>query len=151
MQLTPPVVGLGWAILSALCLGIGTFFYKFSGRHMSPSNTTFFYYLFSFCLGFFVWTLTPDRGHVNRSALIWPALMALFLWASVWTFSSATLAIDMSVASTVRGLSFIPTVLLSVVVFHERPSLKTFIAMGLVGAAVLLLGWDTSERQDGEG
>jgi multidrug transporter EmrE-like cation transporter len=76
--------------------------------------------------------------------------MALFLCASVWTFSSATRAIDMSAASTVRGLSFIPTVILSVVVFHERPSLKTLVAMLLVVAAVLLLGWDASERHGGE-
>ena len=144
MQLTPSAIGLGWAILSAICLGTGTFFYKISGRHLSPSNTTFFYYLFSLALAFFVWISTPERGEVSRSALVWPALMALFLCGSVWTFSSATRAIDMSAASTVRGLSFIPTVLLSMAIFHERPSSKTFIAMGLVAAAVVLLGWDAA-------
>lgn len=151
MQLTPSAIGLGWAILSAVCLGTGTFFYKISGRHLSPSNTTFFYYLFSLVLAFVVWVFTPDRGEVSRSALVWPALMAFFLCGSVWTFSSATLAIDMSAASTVRGLSFIPTVLLSMAVFHERPSIKTFVAMGLVMAAVLLLGWDAADHSTGEG
>jgi len=77
--------------------------------------------------------------------------MALFLCGSVWTFSSATRAIDMSAASTVRGLSFTPTVLLSMAVFHERPSVKTFVAMGLVMAAVLLLGWDAADHPTGEG
>jgi multidrug transporter EmrE-like cation transporter len=72
--------------------------------------------------------------------------MALFLCGSVWTFSSATRVIDMSAASTVRGLSFIPTVLLSMAIFHERPSIKTFIAMSLVAAAVLLLGWDAADQ-----
>lgn len=147
MQLTPPIIGLGWAIASALCLGVGTFLYKISGKHLSPSSTTFFYYLFSVVLAFFVWVFTPDRGEVQRSALVWPALMALFLCGSVWTFSSATRTIDMSVASTVRGLSFIPTVLLSMAVFHERPSMKTLIAMSLVATAVVLLGWDASETQ----
>jgi drug/metabolite transporter (DMT)-like permease len=150
MNMTPSIVGLGWAVLSALCLGVGTFIYKVSGKHLSPSNTTFFYYLFSLVLASIVWVFTPERGEVQRSALVWPALMALFLCASVWTFSNATCAIDMSAASTVRGLSFIPTVLLSVAVFHERPSIKTFIAMGLVATAVLLLGWDASERQGSE-
>jgi len=144
--MNPSLLGLGWAIVSALCLGIGTFFYKVSGRHLSASNTTFFYYLFSLVLAFSVWVFTPDRGEVQRSALVWPALMALFLCASVWTFSSATRAIDMSVASTVRGLSFIPAVFLSMLVFHERPSLKTLIAMLLVAVAVVLLGWDASEH-----
>jgi drug/metabolite transporter (DMT)-like permease len=150
MQLTPSATGLGWAIVSALCLGTGTFFYKISGRHLSPSNTTFFYYLFSLVLAFFVWIFTPDRGEVSRSALVWPALMALFLCSSVWTFSSATRAIDMSAASTVRGLSFIPTVLLSMAVFHERPSIKTFAAMALVMVAVLLLGWDAADQRGTE-
>jgi drug/metabolite transporter (DMT)-like permease len=56
----------------------------------------------------------------------------------------------MSAASTVRGLSFIPTVILSVVVFQERPSVKTLVAMFLVAAAVLLLGWDASEHSGSE-
>lgn len=147
MQITPGLIGLSWAVVSALCLGIGTFFYKVSGKHLTASNTTFFYYLFSLVLAFFVWMTTPDRGEIQRSALIWPAMMAVFLCASVWTFSSATRAVDMSVASTIRGLSFVPTVLLSIAVFNEKPSLKTFIAMALVVIAVLLLGWDASERQ----
>jgi drug/metabolite transporter (DMT)-like permease len=150
MQMTPSMVGLGWAILSAVCLGIGTFLYKVSGKHLSPSNTTFFYYLFSLVLASFVWVFTSDRGEVQRSSLVWPALMAFFLSASVWTFSSAARSMDMSAASTVRGLSFIPTVILSVIVFQERPSPKTLIAMTLVAAAVLLLGWDASEHSGGD-
>jgi drug/metabolite transporter (DMT)-like permease len=150
MQVTPSIYGLGWAILSAVCLGVGTFFYKVSGRYLSPSNTTFFYYLFSLLLAFVVWLASSERGEVQRSALVWPALMAFFLCASVWTFSNATRAIDMSAASTVRGLSFIPTVILSVVVFQERPSVKTLVAMFLVAAAVLLLGWDASEHSGSE-
>ena len=150
MQLTPAIIGLGWAIISALCLGTGAFFYKISGKYLTPSNTTFFYYLFSLVIAFIVWIFTPDRGSVSRSALIWPALMAWFLCASVWTFSSATRLVDMSTASTVRGLSFIPTVLLSMAIFHERPSTKTFIAMILVAAAVLLLGLDAAEGPTSE-
>jgi drug/metabolite transporter (DMT)-like permease len=146
MHITPSVIGLGWAVLSALSLGVGTFLYKVSGKQLSASNTTFFYYLFSVIIAFFVWVSTPDRGEVERSALVWPALMALFLCASVWTFSSATRVIDMSAASTVRGLSFIPTVLLSVAIFQERPTIKSIIAMSLVATAVVLLGWDASER-----
>jgi drug/metabolite transporter (DMT)-like permease len=31
--------------------------------------------------------------------------------------------------------------------FHERPSMKVLIAMGLIVAAVLLLGWDATESR----
>lgn len=145
LKFNPQLLGFGLAIVSAVCLGIGTFIYKLSGRNLSPSNTTFFYYLFSFLLAFVVWLATPNRGEITKNSLLWPALMALFLCASVWTFSSATRVLDMSTASTVRGLSFLPTVLLSMVIFQERPSAKSVIAMMLVAVAVILLGWDAAE------
>lgn len=150
MQITPSLVGFTWAIVSALCLGVGTFFYKISGRYLSASDTTFFYYLFSTILAFFAWLFASERGEVERSALVWPALMAVFLCLSVWSFSSATRILDMSAASTIRGLSFLPTVLLSVVVLHERPSLKTCMAMVLIALAVLLLGWDASAHHEAD-
>jgi len=126
------------------------FFYKISGRYLSASDTTFFYYLFSTILAFFAWLFASERGEVERSALVWPALMAVFLCLSVWSFSSATRILDMSAASTIRGLSFLPTVLLSVVVLHERPSLKTCMAMVLIALAVLLLGWDASAHHEAD-
>lgn len=149
---SPQTTGYALAVLSALCLGVGTFIYKLSGKHLSASNTTFFYYLFSFVLASVVWIATPNRGDVTKQALVWPALMAVFLCISVWTFSSPTRAIDMSTASTLRGLSFLPTVLLSVLIFHEKPSPKALVAMLLIIIAVLLLGWDASEVDEkGEG
>jgi|688.fasta_scaffold600023_2 uncharacterized membrane protein len=143
--MSPALSGFLWAVVSALCLGIGTFLYKISSRSLGPSHTTFFYYLFSILLASVVWFLTPAKQAVDKSALLWPALMALFLCASVWTFSSAVRTIDISVASTVRGLSFVPAIILAFLLYGEKLTLKTVAAIILVTLAVVLLGLDTTK------
>jgi len=101
------LIGILWAGISALCLGVGTFLYRISSRTLGASDTTFYYYCFSVVLATAVWLLSAERSEtLDKSQLIWPALMALFLCASVWTFSSAVQTIDLSVASTIRGVSF---------------------------------------------
>jgi drug/metabolite transporter (DMT)-like permease len=146
--MSPTLIGVIWAIVSALCLGIGTFLYKISSSHLGASNTTFFYYLFSVVLASAVWFMTPEREPVEKANLIWPALMALFLCASVWTFSSAVQTIDISVASTIRGVSFVPAVLLAVTFYGERLTPKTSIALLLMLGAVVLLGFDDAKRAE---
>lgn len=140
--------GILLAVISALCLGVGTFLYKISSQSLGVSNTTFFYYLFSVILASAVWLLSPGREVFNRSALIWPGLMAVFLCASVWTFSGAVKTIDVSVASTIRGLSFIPAVTLAFFLYGERLTPKTIAAIILVCIAVVLLGFDARTRSD---
>jgi multidrug transporter EmrE-like cation transporter len=144
--MSPALVGFLWAIVSALCLGTGTFLYKISSRSLGASNTTFFYYLFSIVIATAIWICTPGKEAVEKHTLVWPALMALFLCASVWTFSSAVRTIDMSVASTVRGLSFIPAVILALVLYGEKLTPKSIAAIVLVLCAILLLGFDTVKK-----
>jgi drug/metabolite transporter (DMT)-like permease len=145
--MSPTLVGISWAASSALCLGVGTFLYKISTRSLGASDTTFFYYCFSVALATVVWLFSAERSaSLDKSQLVWPFLMAFFLCASVWTFSSAVQLIDISVASTVRGLSFVPAVVLGVVVYGERLTPRTVAAIVLVVAAVFLLGIDASEK-----
>lgn len=144
--MTPTLVGFLWAVVSALCLGIGTFLYKISSQSLGASNTTFFYYLFSIVLATVVWIVTPGKEAIQKGALLWPALMAVFLCASVWTFSSAVRTIDMSVASTVRGLSFIPAIILALVLYGEKLTPKSIAAIVLVLCAILLLGYDSARK-----
>jgi drug/metabolite transporter (DMT)-like permease len=97
------LIGILWAVISALCLGVGTLLYRISSRTLGASGTTFYYYYycFSVVLATAVWLLSAERSEIlDKSQLIWPALMALFLCGSVLTFSSAVQTIDLSVAST---------------------------------------------------
>lgn len=141
------LIGFLWAVVSALCLGVGTFLYKISTRSLSPSDTTFYYYWCSALLATVVWLLSADRvAPIERGHLVWPALMAVFLCASVWTFSSAVQTIDISVASTIRGLSFIPAAVLGLIVYGERLTPKAILAILLMAGAVFLLGSDLVEQ-----
>ena len=142
----PTLIGFAWAILSALLLGTGTFLYKISSRALGASNTTFFYYLFSMALAALVWVVSSGKETVHKPALLWPALMALFLSASVWTFSSAVRTLDMSTASTIRGLSFIPAVVLAIAFYGERPGPRTVVAICMIIVAVVLLGFETAGK-----
>lgn len=147
VHMSPTLVGMSWAVASALCLGVGTFLYKMSSRSLGASDTTFFYYCFSVGLATIMWLFSAERTTaLDKSQLVWPALMAFFLCASVWTFSSAVQSIDISIASTVRGLSFVPAVVLGVMMYGERLTPRTVVAIVLVVAAVLLLGIDASEK-----
>lgn len=141
------LIGMLWAVLSAICLGFGTFLYRISSRTLGASDTTFYYYCFSVVLATTVWLLSAERSEtLDKSQLIWPALMAVFICASVWTFSSAVQTIDLSVASTIRGVSFIPAVLLGIFFYGERLTPRTIVAIGLVAVAVVLVGTDATNK-----
>ena len=142
------LIGFIFAVISAIALGTGTFFYKISSRSLGAGHTTFFYYLFSTLMVFAVWIFISSKEPVNRTALIWPGLMAFFLCISVWTFSSAVRSIDISTASTIRGLSFLPSVVLAFIFYGERLTPRGLIAIFLVTIAVILLGTEGSESVD---
>ena len=139
-------IGFFWATISALCLGAGTFLYKISSKSIGAVNTTFYYYLFSIVIAFGLWIATPNKETFEKSALIWPALMAVLLCASVLTFSTSVKSIDMTVASTIRGLSLIPSVVLAFYLYGEKLNFRTSLAIILVICSVILLGWDSLQK-----
>lgn len=143
-MITPNITGFFFAILSMLCLGIGTFLYKQSTLELGPTHTMFFYYLFSIVLASLVWFLVADKPAVSKESLVWPALMALFLSSSVWTFSYALKTMEVSTASTIRGLSFLATLILAVLFYREELTLKDMVAVCFAVVAVVLFGLETT-------
>ena len=135
-------LGLTLAIISMVGLGISNFLYKKSSTAIGPINTTFFYYLFSFCIALIVWFLFREHGVLKYKELIWPASIAVFLFISVLSFTFAVKYIDVSVGSTIRCLAFIVTLVLALVFTKEHLSLKDFIALGLAIFAIILFGID---------
>jgi|TARA_B110000091_G_scaffold175736_1_gene190296 multidrug transporter EmrE-like cation transporter len=64
------------------------------------------------------------------------------LFFSVWFFNLSLRELDVSVAATIRGLFFLVTTVLAVVIAKEQPSTIGVVAMCLAAGAVLLLGID---------
>ncbi len=139
--------GLGFSLFSMITLGISNYLYKRSTELLGPTNTTFYYYLFSFTLASLVWLLFHEREEVTKSTLIWPALLAAFLFSSAWTFNYAVAYIDVAVASTIRSLCFVITIFLAVFLSHEHLTLKDWVAVGFAVVSVVLFGSGVNERR----
>ena len=135
--------GLLFSLASMLTLGVSTYLYKRSTDILGPTNTTFFYYLFSFTIAIVVWVLFRERDPIAISSLFWPALLAVFLFTSVWTFNYAVKFIDVSVASTIRSLSFAITILLAIYFSQEQLTMKDWVAVVFAVIAIVLFGSNT--------
>ena len=132
--------GLIFSLLSMVTLGVSNYLYKRSTEFLGPTNTTFFYYMFSSVLAVIVWLLFREKERVTAPGLLWPALLAVFLFISVWTFNYAVQFIDVSVASTIRSLCFVITIFLAIFLSQEKLTTKDWIAVVFAVLALILFG-----------
>lgn len=135
-------LGLLFIIVSMSCLGISTFIYKKSTEAVGPVNTTFFYYLFAFIMAGIYWLIFREEQPFSKTDLIWPLLVALFLFISVLTFNYAlSQLLPISIASAIRSLSFVVTIALAVIITREKIHPKDIVAIVLATAALTLFFW----------
>ena len=140
-------LGFIFAVVSMLTLGIANFYYKKSTQLLGPVNTTFYYYLFSFLIATTVWLALRERGFSSKPSyqdLVWPLIIAVFLFASVLSFNFSVKYINVSVGSTIRSMSFLVTIVLALLVYKESFAVKDYIATVLALAAVVLFAYDGS-------
>ena len=132
--------GLLFSLVSMITMGISNYLYKRSTEALGATNTTFFSYLFSVIIAMLIWSLFGEKQPFSYADLFWPALLAVFLFISVWTFNYAVQFIDVSVATTIRSLGFVVTILLAIFISHEKLSTKDWIAVVFAVIAVSLFG-----------
>ncbi len=137
--------GLAFAIGSMFFMGVSTFLYKRSTDALGATNTTLFYYLFSIVIATGVWLMFREKEPFSPTALIWPFIIAICLFLSVWFFNLSLLNIQVSAASTIRALFFIVTVALAVIFTKEQPGPLGVTGIGLAIVAVILIGIDQSK------
>ncbi len=136
------VQGFSLAIISMVGLGVSTFLYKQSTSAIGPVNTTFFYYLFSFIIATVVWFFFREGETFEKTKIIWPVLISIFLYTSVLSFNFAVKHLDVSIGSTIRSLSFVVTVIFALIFYKEQLHAKDFVALGFAIIAILLFGLD---------
>jgi len=134
--------GFAYALASMVLMGISTFLYKRSTDAIGATNTTFFYYLFSIIIATAAWVIFRERQAFPTSALIWPLIIAICLFSSVWLFTLSLSHIQVSTASTIRALFFVVTVALAIIFTQERPGPLGIAGIGLAVSAVILIGLD---------
>ena len=126
-------------------LGVANFYYKKSTQVLGPVNTTFYYYLFSFVIALTVWLAFREKEFSLKASyqgLVWPLIIAVFLFTSVLSFNYSVKYINVSVGSTIRSLSFLVTIGLAFLIYKETFAVKDYIAILLAIAAVTLLAYD---------
>ena len=103
-------------------------------------------FLLSFQYCYRVWCLAHVQGKstILTTALIWPLIIAICLFLSVWFFNLSLLNIDVSAASPIRALFFIITVALAIVFANEQPGPLGMAGIGLAIVAIILIGIDQS-------
>ena len=122
---------------SMVCLGVSTIFFEKNTLSIGAYNTTLLYYIsgtvFSLLLFFFV-KKTPILA---ISDLKWVFLASVFLFSSVYLFTLSLQKIDVSIAATVRALSFIVPVLVSFYFSSESISPKQVVGI-LMGVVAII-------------
>lgn len=134
-------MGIFSAIISMIFAGISAYLYKRCSPLLGPTNTTFFYYLSGFLIASVVWLLAREKAPIERGDLIWPFFTALSLFVSIWAFNYSLQTTNVSIASPIRGMSFVITALLAVWISHERLFLKDYLAMILALAAIIIFAY----------
>lgn len=140
-------IGFIFATISMVTLGVANFYYKKSTQLLGPVNTTFYYYLFSFVIALFIWVAFREKDFNPKSSyqsLIWPLIIAVFLFTSVLSFNFAVKYINISVGSTIRSMSFLVTIVLALLIYKESFALKDYIATLFTLIAVILFAHDGS-------
>ena len=138
-------LGIMFATVSMVTLGIANFYYKKSTQLLGPVNTTFYYYLFSFVIALTVWLAFREkefRLKASYQGLIWPLIIAVFLFTSVLSFNYSVKYINVSVGSTIRSMSFLVTIGLAFLIYKESFAVKDYISILLAVAAVTLFAYD---------
>jgi len=132
--------GFNLALCSMFFMGVSNYLYKRSTDSIGPTNTTFYYYLFSAVIAVFVWLAYREESIPSLSQLVWPFAVAISLFLSVWTFNLALGSLDVSIASMIRGLFFVVTFALAVFLSGETLTPRKLMATALAVIAVLVYG-----------
>lgn len=126
-------------ILSALASGVVTVLYKKSTNVIGPINTTFYYYLFGTIITFVVWIFFKRAEPVRVEDLVYPGLIAIGLSFSIISFNFGLAHAKVSIAGTIRSFSFVFTIVLALIFFKEKLTIKQIIGVVLAIASMLML------------
>lgn len=126
-------------ISSSLSLGISSIFFYKSTNSLGAVTTTLWYYLFGFIISLVIYFISKKEINTNYKHLVWPMLTAIFLTISVYTYNISLKTINVSVASTIRSLSFVFTIIIAVVFTGEVIDSKQLIGGVLTVIGVILM------------
>lgn len=135
-----------WALLSAFFAALTAILAKIGVRHVDPDMATLvrtaviLVLLFAFVTATGKWTAP---GSLSPSTWLFLGLSGLATGASWVCYFRALQIGAASQVAPVDKLSVVFVAVLAVAFLGERPSLREWTGIGLVGAGVIMLAWRT--------
>lgn len=122
---------------SSIFLGISNIFFQKSTKAIGAENTTLWYYVFGAVIAAAYSFFKANAVEYSITDLRWAFFTASTLIVSVYLFNFAIEDAKISIASTIRSMSFVVTIVLSISLGQEALSLKHFVGILLAVGAVI--------------
>ena len=136
--------GVLHALVSMIFTGIAIYLYK-RCLQLGPANTTFYYFACAAPLAFIYWICFREPVPFRLEQLAWPFVIAVFFIAAVLMYNSSIKTLPVSIAATIRSLSFTVTVFLGVAMSKEKLYLKDYAAIVLAVIAIAIFAYPSGE------
>lgn len=128
------------ALIAAMGYGVTTIIYKIASQHIDPLSQSLVVSLFTTVVLFVLWLLIRISGYhiiVTKYGITMAALGGVLAGISLLSYVTSVTHGNPSVSSTLRNLSFLVTVILSLMFLAEKFSLAK--AAGIVAALLSIL------------
>lgn len=128
------------AIVAMMGYGITAVIYKLAGKDIDSVSMTFFTSVFIAIFTFFIWYFTKDK-HFTSKGIWYAAISGLIAAVAFVAFITSIQGGKVSIASTLRSLSFLVTSVIAIYFLAEKVSLFKLLGIILAGIAAVLLAF----------
>lgn len=104
---------------SIVCLGISNLLFKTSNNVMGAIHTTFYYYLFGILVSGVFLFLSGEKKPLSFFSLRYLVPLSILMVCSVYLYTKSLKEIPVSIASSVRLLAFLVSVIASIFFLKE--------------------------------
>jgi uncharacterized membrane protein len=126
------------AIVAMLGYGITSIIYKLAAKSIDPVSLTFFTSVFIAIFTFVIWFFTKDK-HITSKGIWYAGISGLIAAVAFVAFITSIQGGKVSIASTLRSLSFLVTSIIAIYFLAEKVSLLKLLGIILAGLAAILL------------
>jgi uncharacterized membrane protein len=141
-------MGVIYLVISILAFGVLGVSYKLSGRLKCNSRQVNLSFFLISLVVMLVWVCASRNLVLVKPAIVLGSAMGLAAVIAVAVFREACAKGKLSTSWTILQLSLVVPALASVLYWHEMPSLRRWMGLGLVLVAIVLLGVDMGRKEE---
>jgi uncharacterized membrane protein len=131
---------ISMAIVAMLGYGVTSIIYKIAGKDIDSVSMTFFTSVFIALFTFIIWYFSKDK-HITSKGIWYAGISGLIAAVAFVAFITSIQGGKVSIASTLRSLSFLVTSVIAICFLAEKVSFSKIIGIVLAGIATILLAF----------